>query len=70
MNITSLKDMYIAELQEARSFESMLKGTLKEMSDKASNPELQKGIQRAQRGDRRASASYRRPDQCPGRLCR
>ncbi|WP_137387767.1 ferritin-like domain-containing protein [Rhodoligotrophos defluvii] len=44
MNITSLKDMYIAELQEARSFESMLKGALGEMAERASDPNLQKAF--------------------------
>jgi ferritin-like metal-binding protein YciE len=45
MNITSLRDLYIAELQEIRSVEEQLVETLPKMADVAGHPELKQGIQ-------------------------
>jgi ferritin-like metal-binding protein YciE len=44
MNVTSLRDLYIAELQEIRSVEEQLVGALPRMADVAGHPELQQGI--------------------------
>jgi ferritin-like metal-binding protein YciE len=45
MNIPSLRDLYIAELQEIRSVEEQLVGALPRMADVAGHPELKQGIQ-------------------------
>jgi ferritin-like metal-binding protein YciE len=45
MNITSLRDLYIAELQEIRSVEEQLVEALPKMADVAGHPELKQGIQ-------------------------
>jgi ferritin-like metal-binding protein YciE len=45
MNVTSLRDLYIAELQEIRSVEEQLVGALPTMADVAGHPELKQGIQ-------------------------
>jgi ferritin-like metal-binding protein YciE len=45
MNITSLRDLYIAELQELRSVEEQLVEALPKMADVAGHPELKQGIQ-------------------------
>ena len=45
MNVTSLRDLYIAELQEIRSVEEQLVGALPKMADVAGHPELKQGIQ-------------------------
>lgn len=44
MNITSLRDLYIAELQEIRSVEEQLVGALPRMADLAGHAELKQGI--------------------------
>jgi ferritin-like metal-binding protein YciE len=45
MNVTSLRDLYIAELQEIRSVEEQLIGALPRMADVAGHAELKQGIQ-------------------------
>ena len=45
MNVNSLRDLYIAELQEIRSVEEQLVGALPKMADVAGHPELKQGIQ-------------------------
>jgi ferritin-like metal-binding protein YciE len=45
MNVTSLRDLYIAELQEIRSVEEQLVAALPRMADVAGHPELKQGIQ-------------------------
>ena len=45
MNVTSIRDLYIAELQEIRSVEEQLVGALPKMADVAGHPELKQGIQ-------------------------
>jgi ferritin-like metal-binding protein YciE len=45
MNVTSLRDLYIAELQEIRSVEELLVEALPRMADVAGHPELKQGIQ-------------------------
>jgi ferritin-like metal-binding protein YciE len=45
MNITSLRALYIAELQEIRSVEEQLVEALPKMADVAGHPELKQGIQ-------------------------
>jgi ferritin-like metal-binding protein YciE len=45
MNINSLRDLYIAELQEIRSVEGQLVEALPRMADVAGHPELKQGIQ-------------------------
>jgi ferritin-like metal-binding protein YciE len=45
MNVTSLRDLYIAELQEIRSVEGQLIEALPRMVDVAGHPELKQGIQ-------------------------
>jgi ferritin-like metal-binding protein YciE len=45
MNVTSLRDLYIAELQEIRSAEEQLVAALPRMADVAGHPELKQGIQ-------------------------
>jgi ferritin-like metal-binding protein YciE len=45
MKITSLRDLYIAELQELRSVEEQLVEALPKMADVAGHPELKQGIQ-------------------------
>jgi ferritin-like metal-binding protein YciE len=45
MNITSLRDLYIAELQEIRSVEEQLVEALPKMADVAGHLELKQGIQ-------------------------
>jgi ferritin-like metal-binding protein YciE len=45
MNVTSLRDLYIAELQETRSVEGQLIEALPRMADVAGHPELKQGIQ-------------------------
>jgi ferritin-like metal-binding protein YciE len=45
MNVTSLRDLYIAELQEIRSVEEQLVGALPRMADVVGHPELKQGIQ-------------------------
>jgi ferritin-like metal-binding protein YciE len=45
MTINSLRDLYIAELQEIRSVEGQLVEALPRMADVAGHPELKQGIQ-------------------------
>jgi ferritin-like metal-binding protein YciE len=45
MNITSLRALYIAELQEIRSVEGQLIEALPRMADVSGHPELKQGIQ-------------------------
>jgi ferritin-like metal-binding protein YciE len=45
MNVTSLRDLYIAELQEIRSVEGQLIEALPRMADVSGHPELKQGIQ-------------------------
>ena len=45
MNVTSLRDLYIAELQEIRSVEEQLVEALPKMADVAGHPGLKQGIQ-------------------------
>ena len=45
MNVNSLRDLYIAELQEVRSVEEQLVGALPRMADVAGHAELKQGIQ-------------------------
>ena len=45
MNVTSLRDLYIAELQEIHSVEGQLIEALPRMADVAGHPELKQGIQ-------------------------
>jgi ferritin-like metal-binding protein YciE len=45
MNVTSLRDLYLAELQEIRSVEEQLVAALPRMADVAGHPELKQGIQ-------------------------
>ena len=40
MKITTLRELYLAELQEARSFEDQIAGTLSKLAEKASDDEL------------------------------
>ncbi len=44
MNVSNLKDMYVAELQEARSLEEQLVDALPKMADKATDPGLKEGM--------------------------
>ncbi len=44
MNVSNLKDMYVAELQEARSLEEQLVGALPRMADRATDPGLKEGM--------------------------
>jgi ferritin-like metal-binding protein YciE len=45
MNVNTLRDLYIAELQEIRSVEEQLVGALPRMADVAGHPDLKQGIQ-------------------------
>jgi ferritin-like metal-binding protein YciE len=45
MNVTSFRDLYIAELQEIQSVEGQLIEALPRMADVAGHPELKQGIQ-------------------------
>jgi ferritin-like metal-binding protein YciE len=45
MNVNTLRDLYIAELQEIRSVEEQLVAALPRMADVAGHPELKQGIQ-------------------------
>jgi ferritin-like metal-binding protein YciE len=45
MNVTSLRDLYIAELQEIRSVEEQLVAALPRMAGVSGHPELKQGIQ-------------------------
>jgi ferritin-like metal-binding protein YciE len=44
MNVNSLRDLYIAELQEVRSVEEQLVAALPRMADVAGHPELKQGL--------------------------
>jgi ferritin-like metal-binding protein YciE len=45
MNVTTLRDLYLAELQELRSVEGQLIEALPRMADVAGHPDLKQGIQ-------------------------
>jgi ferritin-like metal-binding protein YciE len=45
MNVNTLRDLYIAELQEIRSVEGQLIEALPRMADVAGHPDLKQGIQ-------------------------
>jgi ferritin-like metal-binding protein YciE len=44
MNVSSFKDMYVAELQEARSFEEQLTKALPDLVEKASDSDLKEAL--------------------------
>ncbi len=45
MNIANLKDLYLAELQEARSFEGQIAYALGGLAEKASDPRLKEALE-------------------------
>ena len=48
MQVNSFNEMYISELQEARSFEAQLIWALPDMIDKAGDPDLKQALKMLQ----------------------